>query len=541
MKTDSLEANLKSVRSRFYWALASGSLLILLSTLVLNEILKEQAATVVTDATRGLLKLEMNREALLTIDSSAKNFCTIMFIDKHGQKKFSFPPEVKKVNILKRSFLDKIAHGISKREIYMSRTDGRALAGELYFKYSRGDYLAYALIFVILLAGCLIYFLRTYEIKVIEEHEKLMKLKSSAALGELAQSIVHDMKWPLGQLEQLSDFEDKTNDSFILRLKDAIQSIRETTQKLLENHGRDKTSVIKKEIKQNFTPQLVPAIVREVVEKRQHEFSEWNEIKINFETKGDYKRMLSPVDRTGLIQSISNLINNSIEAMQESIEINISVFVSAANWIEIKIQDNGLGMSKEVLSKLLDGQKYISTKDSGSGLGVYFSKKFVESFNGRFYIESTPGSGTTTTLLLPTADKVSRQITTLDFDSSIEFLILDDSESIRNAWTAIFANYGINNKFHIFGRSSEVLNWIEENQPDKHRLICLFDYNLEGDPMNGPDVAVAAGLLPNTVIVTFASTDDAVKTECFELGLPLVDKGQMDELIGIRRIVDAIV
>ena len=88
--------------------------------------------------------------------------------------------------------------------------------------------------------------------------------------------------------------------------------------------------------------------------------------------------------------NILDITDNSIKAMAELIEINITVF---DNILTIEIKDNGKGMSEDFLSKVTD--PYVTTRKTRSvGLGIPFFKMQAELSGGTFYIDSTEGEGT---------------------------------------------------------------------------------------------------------------------------------------------------
>ena len=70
-----------------------------------------------------------------------------------------------------------------------------------------------------------------------------------------------------------------------------------------------------------------------------------------------------------------------------------------AQWLEISVADNGIGIPEEILPKLfkLNGQ-YSSAgtaNEPGTGLGLVLCHEMVEKNGGRIWAESIPGQGTT--------------------------------------------------------------------------------------------------------------------------------------------------
>ena len=112
-----------------------------------------------------------------------------------------------------------------------------------------------------------------------------------------------------------------------------------------------------------------------------------DEIYIN----GDYNR---------LSQVLINLIKNSIEAVpkEKNGEINIITKIKKNKYIII-IEDNGEGMTNEVLTKMKE--PFFTTKKRGSGLGVPLIYEIVEAHNGKIEYESEYGKGTKIILEMP--------------------------------------------------------------------------------------------------------------------------------------------
>ncbi|UII54343.1 ATP-binding protein [Cytobacillus spongiae] len=92
-------------------------------------------------------------------------------------------------------------------------------------------------------------------------------------------------------------------------------------------------------------------------------------------------------------QCLVNIIKNSIEAMPNGGKIYIETYASQDE-DKIIIQDEGLGMTKDQISKL--GLPYYTTKGmKGTGLGLMLVFRMIESMNGIIDVESDIGKGTT--------------------------------------------------------------------------------------------------------------------------------------------------
>ena len=131
-------------------------------------------------------------------------------------------------------------------------------------------------------------------------------------------------------------------------------------------------------------------------------------------------------DEIRISQVIDNLLSNSLKFTPEGGKIKVEVdykvippvldgtspmgdFLSLDKYIVISVSDTGVGIAKEQQKFLFS--KYTQAKNTpeelatlGTGLGLYLVKGIVESHNGRIWVKSTVGQGTTFSFSLPATD-----------------------------------------------------------------------------------------------------------------------------------------
>ncbi len=102
---------------------------------------------------------------------------------------------------------------------------------------------------------------------------------------------------------------------------------------------------------------------------------------------------------TNLIEQVLiNLVVNSIEAVKDRAHARIvlSGFLASSGKVVIKVADNGVGMSEEVMDKIFI--PFFSTKKSGSGIGLSLCKQIMMLHKGNIHIQSKEGLGTSFSL-----------------------------------------------------------------------------------------------------------------------------------------------
>ena len=125
----------------------------------------------------------------------------------------------------------------------------------------------------------------------------------------------------------------------------------------------------------------------------------------NIQIKANLVPDLPPLflDSEQITQALGNLIKNAIEAMPDGGRLNVSTQLVNEEKIRIKIQDTGIGMSPETLSKIF-APYYTTKKDTGTGLGMAIVQRIISDHDGEIFVESEEGIGTTVWIELEAHD-----------------------------------------------------------------------------------------------------------------------------------------
>ncbi len=101
---------------------------------------------------------------------------------------------------------------------------------------------------------------------------------------------------------------------------------------------------------------------------------------------------------------LRNILSNSIKFTELNGQITIGV-KNFNNYIEFYIEDTGIGISPDNITKLFNIDSNISTlgtsNEKGTGIGLILCKEFIEKHKGKIWVESEIGSGTKFTFVIP--------------------------------------------------------------------------------------------------------------------------------------------
>ncbi|HSE83282.1 MAG TPA: response regulator [Thermodesulfobacteriota bacterium] len=169
------------------------------------------------------------------------------------------------------------------------------------------------------------------------------------------------------------------------------------------------------------------------------------------------------VDEGQINQVVHNLVINAEQAMPQGGVIKIKaenvafdaqegIPLREGRYVRITVEDEGIGIPQEYLSKIFD--PYFTTKQKGSGLGLAVVYSIIKNHNGYIQVESEVGVGTKFYIYLPVYNKL--EVEMVDKGGLTEerlirgkgrILIMDDEEIIREVAGEILGQLGYEVEF----------------------------------------------------------------------------------------------
>lgn len=271
---------------------------------------------------------------------------------------------------------------------------GFFLSFEYFFREINIEFNAFIELLFLVFIYYFVSFSVVYIFKLIEKiktlNNSIKNLEKDKNIKEALFKLTHEIKNPLavckGYLEMLDiDKKDKAIKYISIMKQEINRSLNIMTDFLEFN----KIKIVKEQIDLNLLLEDVYDCFKIIGRSKN--------VKIIYEDRedeeiyflGDYERIK---------QVLINLLKNSLEAIEKKGEIKISSNITK-KYIDIFIEDNGIGMDSESLERIKE--MFYTTKKTGSGLGVALSNEIIKAHDGELLYNSVKNKGTKVTIRLP--------------------------------------------------------------------------------------------------------------------------------------------
>lgn len=240
---------------------------------------------------------------------------------------------------------------------------------------------------------------------IMKDVTEIMEKRHIIAWAQLARNILHEVKNPLSsiliaterikkKLEQVNLSTEENINSYLKIIKMEAERINNHLRNLIKLYLNRQLDLSESDICQIITEILNSATVRYP--------------NIVFQLCCSDKITL-PLDTELFKMAISNIINNSIEAVDPlNGYVEIKIERTKAGCVSILIKDNGVGIDESEIKKIFEPG--YSSKTTGFGLGLTITKEIIESLGGQIEVESKRNKGTTVILKLNCKEESDAQV-----------------------------------------------------------------------------------------------------------------------------------
>ena len=238
-------------------------------------------------------------------------------------------------------------------------------------------------------------------IRTLIRQKKLSEIKS-----DFINNMTHEFKTPLATIslavdalknEKVSSDKEKTN-YFTAVIKEENKRMNKQVETILQAALLDKQEV-QLNLKKLSAHDLIRSALNNI-ELPVHE--KLGRLEVSFDAQKD----LIMADEVHFINLVNNLLENAVKYSKDDLLIKLQT-TNTGNHIRIRIEDNGIGMNKETLSRIFEKFFRAHTGNihnvKGFGLGLSYVKTMVEAHKGTIKAESVLGKGTSFYLIFPLA------------------------------------------------------------------------------------------------------------------------------------------
>jgi signal transduction histidine kinase len=251
---------------------------------------------------------------------------------------------------------------------------------------------------------------RTSQLRESQAH--VLHQEKMAAFGLLAAGIAHEVGNPLTSISSLVQMlqrrdQDAYTQQKLALVSGQLQRIQNTLRELA-NFGRPAS---------RSRTRVLPADALDEALHIAKYYKRTHGCRIETHVSAQLPAILGVRDQ--LVQIVLNLILNAIDATRSGGSVAISAEAgtfegdtapAAGPWIELRVRDTGTGIAAEDAARIF--QPYFTTKDHGTGLGLFVTRKLVTEHGGLIDFETTLGAGTTFRVRLPAAQALAAGNTT---------------------------------------------------------------------------------------------------------------------------------
>ncbi|HRP33594.1 MAG TPA: HAMP domain-containing sensor histidine kinase [Agriterribacter sp.] len=237
-------------------------------------------------------------------------------------------------------------------------------------------------------------------VRTMLRQKKLSEIKS-----DFINNMTHEFKTPLATISLAVDAlknekvwrSKEKMDYFSGIIKDENKRMNKQVETILQAALLDK-----QEVQLNLKPQHVHEVISRVTDNFKLQMEDKNgKAELHLNASKD----LIEADEVHFTNLISNLVDNGIKYSKDSGLLIKVCTQNTGSAIRVKIEDNGIGMSKETVNRIFEKFYRAHTGNvhnvKGFGLGLSYVKAMVDAHKGKIKVESIPGKGSTFTLEFP--------------------------------------------------------------------------------------------------------------------------------------------
>jgi signal transduction histidine kinase len=369
------------------------------------------------------------------------------------------------------------------------------------------------------------------ENELIAARRKITEDAANLALARVATQVSHDIRSPLASLQAVIHGSEGMDEQSKVLVRTSVNRIRDIANNLLAQHREAQSTRPPDRIERTdsrFFRSSEPASVvllaphiESCVSEKRAQYGVYPKIKIDSDIPPEFSGVFAEIQPIELGRVLSNLINNSVEALGRSGEVNISLS-AADNLAFLSVRDNGEGIPPDLLQKVIEPGGTFGKAD-GNGLGLSHAIATAKTWGGALKIESEVGTGTAVILEIPLATPPSWFSSQITLGPNYTTVIVDDDPSVEQTWRKRFRDLKLSNTVVHLRSPQALLEWYRDH-PLTGKVLFLCDYEFSGSKQTGLDLIEMTGIGPQAILVTNRWDDESVRYRSEKIGLKILPK-----------------
>jgi len=216
------------------------------------------------------------------------------------------------------------------------------------------------------------------EIELREKTKRLVQAERLSAIGELSARLAHDLRNPLTVIKGVVEITKTRNNLNNIGFSSKQIDMMERAISRMSNQIDDVLEFVKIQSLRTTKNSLLDTIGLSLAKIKKSD-----KIKINIPEKD--VEFVYDADKIEVV--LDNLLTNALQAINDSGEITIRVN-DLENDVVVEVEDSGIGVPDEIISKVFE--PLFTTKIKGTGLGLASCKSIIEQHGGSITVKNKP-------------------------------------------------------------------------------------------------------------------------------------------------------
>lgn len=325
----------------------------------------------------------------------------------------------------------------------------------------------------------------------------------------LAKQMAHDIRSPVLALETILKISPEIPEEKLSIIKNSLNRIIQIAKNIEKN-----------EADSFYFPQMISPLFEYLINEKKAEHND-KEVVFNLILNNN-ERSLIDISNEDLNRTLSNVINNAIEASEHQSPINITISIHQEHQnIHIDIADNGHGIQEHYVNSIFN-EGFSINKQSGKGIGLAFCKERLNKAKGDIALLKTSNQGSTFRLTVPIFKKTNIIVNNIDLSDFDTVCVLDDEKVVHESISKKIRNSAGHIAVYGFTLEHKLSEYIKRNTID--RVLFFIDYDIKSNVHNGIDVINNLNIQSKSILFTSHYNSKDLYNLCLSQNIKILPK-----------------